>query len=298
MKQQTLRLAITGLVLSTALVVACSRSSPTQPTATPARTAALADDSGRVGTQDDGSGPIAFLNLEIRHTLFVLNEFAFEGGTYLVEVGETIELWASRPTDSPAKKIVINWGAGEIDSPDNISCGACKLSHQYTTVGLRTVTVTLDDNVGNTVTRTFFLNVVPKEGCLGGVCQVTIRLQAGEGGDCKLKEIDGTKVSGKSGNPPSGFTANGKDGKCKAKDASGSGKSGKSSGENDDVTCAFPWPEGTDLSMQFELKDNGALTCPGGSVTPVGSGNKKFDCDINPVTTNVTVTGTCDKPKK
>jgi hypothetical protein len=90
----------------------------------------------------------------------VLRQYALPGGLYPVNPGEIVELWvefsgASNP------RLKVDWGAGEPDSPDNTGCGSCLLTHRYSRAGRFSVSVTLDDRVSTTVTRTFQLNVSP-----------------------------------------------------------------------------------------------------------------------------------------
>ncbi len=87
----------------------------------------------------------------------VLRQYACGGATYRISPGETIELWAEW-SGAASPRIRIDWGAGEPNSPDATSCGSCLLRHAYPTAGLYRVTVTLDDRVSTTVTRTFLLD--------------------------------------------------------------------------------------------------------------------------------------------
>lgn len=115
----------------------------------------------------------------------VLRQYAQPGGVYPVNPGEIIELWvefsgASNP------RLRVDWGGGEPDSPDITGCGSCLLTHRYSSAGRFSVSVTLDDRVSTTVTRTFQLNVSPFNdtgscgvlhsgtGCSNAACQAQI----------------------------------------------------------------------------------------------------------------------------
>lgn len=109
-----------------------------------------------------GTGPLTIERLRMdRQTtgsVSVLRQYACPGGTYRITPGETIELWAEW-SGGTNPRIRIDWGSGEPNSPDATSCGSCLLRHAYSaTPGLYRVTVTLDDRVSTSVTRTFFLD--------------------------------------------------------------------------------------------------------------------------------------------
>ena len=109
-----------------------------------------------------GTGPLTIERLRMdRQTsagVSVIRQYACSGGTYRIAPGETIELWAEW-SGGTNPRIRVDWGSGEPNSPDATSCGSCLLRHAYSaTPGLYRVSVTLDDRVSTSVTRTFFLD--------------------------------------------------------------------------------------------------------------------------------------------
>lgn len=136
--------------------------SPATPTSLPETSSG--GGSGFLATGDIRNGPIEIDRIEVtrdgRQTLISIN--ALPQSVITVAPGTEVTLWAvwtaaSALTTPP--RIAVNWGAGEIDSPDHIHCGPCLLKHLYRAAGRRTVTVTLDDRAGGTTSRTFFIDV-------------------------------------------------------------------------------------------------------------------------------------------
>ncbi len=120
---------------------------------------------GAVGAQADGdvrNGPIDIVRVEV--TLDGREKVATMDARAGSEVASPVNsevwfwvVWSAPGMEKP--RLVVNWGAGEMDSPDNIHCGPCMLKHRYTSPGRRTLTVMMDDRVGGTTTRTFAINV-------------------------------------------------------------------------------------------------------------------------------------------
>lgn len=114
----------------------------------------------RLGATDDGLSGSQSATLErVRVSQGARAFYAVHGGSYAATTTSPIEIWVegSVSTGVPPR-LVITWGDG---GADNISCGACKLSHIYSSAGPQTVTVTLDDRVSAVEKWTFTLDVVP-----------------------------------------------------------------------------------------------------------------------------------------
>lgn len=112
------------------------------------------------GDVKSGPGDLEIFNVRLdRQTpsgTSIVRQYANPGREYVINAGETIELWAEyRGANNPRFKA--NWGDG---TDDFINCGSCLMKHTYTRSGRFTVTVTLDDRVSTTVTRTFVLYTV------------------------------------------------------------------------------------------------------------------------------------------
>jgi len=116
------------------------------------------------GDVKTGSGALDLDRLRMDRQLpagvSVTRQYALPGQTYRAEVGETIELWAEY-SGASNPRLIIDWGAGEPNSPDFSGCGSCLLTHRYANPGRYTVVVKLDDRVSTTITRTFFLDSTP-----------------------------------------------------------------------------------------------------------------------------------------
>jgi hypothetical protein len=92
----------------------------------------------------------------------ILRQYANPGQTYQMGVGEQIELWVEyRGAVNP--RVRVDWGAGESERFDGHVCGSCRLYHTYPSAGTFTVVVTIDDQAGTVVRRTFVLNSRPTE---------------------------------------------------------------------------------------------------------------------------------------
>jgi hypothetical protein len=119
-----------------------------------------ADGDVKVGT---GALAIARLRLDRQSSpgVSILRQYALPGGSYPMNAGETIELWAEfDPAGIPRNpRLILDWGDG---GTDFVGCGSCKLSHKYNARGLFIVAARLDDLSGTMVTRTFFLDSRPK----------------------------------------------------------------------------------------------------------------------------------------
>lgn len=90
----------------------------------------------------------------------ILRQYADPGETYRIEPGERIELWVEyRGVANP--RVRVDWGEGEIDRFDGHVCGGCLFYHTYPIPGVFTVVVTVDDEAGTIVRRTFVLNSLP-----------------------------------------------------------------------------------------------------------------------------------------
>jgi len=101
----------------------------------------------------------------------VLRQYVQPGGTYLATPEETVELWVEY-SGANNPRLVVDWGAGEPGSPDNTGCGSCLLTHRYSNRGPNRVSVTLDDRVSTTVTRTFVIDTTNSPFYDNGTCVV------------------------------------------------------------------------------------------------------------------------------
>lgn len=169
-------------LLAALLIISCSQS-PTAPTATPGKsdqTIALGEGGVRslaAGDVNVGPNPIDMNLVRVSQTNGVAAFYANPGGEYLVLTGADVEvyvqIWSRNPpVENP--RLIVDWGNGQ---RDNVGCGGCRLSSRYETEGKYKVTVTMDDRVSSTTTRTFTLNVKTKlslngfgdfKGALGG----------------------------------------------------------------------------------------------------------------------------------
>ncbi|MBX7187560.1 MAG: PKD domain-containing protein [Vicinamibacteria bacterium] len=156
------------------VMMGCVGPGPQGPTASSAIPAAVqAGDgvSGALGAECEGAGPdlivgagaltLERLRMDRQNTegRSVLRQFACSGRRYRINPGETIELWAEW-SGATNPKFRVDWGLDEPGSPDATSCGSCLLRHTYRKPGLFQVTVTLDDRLSTTVTRTFFIEAL------------------------------------------------------------------------------------------------------------------------------------------
>lgn len=122
----------------------------------------------------------------------VLRQYANPGQSYRAAAGETIELWVEF-SGAANPRLIVNWGAGEPDSPDNAGCGSCRLTHRYAREGRYSVSVTLDDRVSTTVTRTFQIDTTLNPFADNGTCVIERLTEVGcSNGACqeKICEID------------------------------------------------------------------------------------------------------------
>lgn len=161
-----------GALLTAALIVACSESSSTGPTGQPALASPAAASaegfSAGAAVGDIRNGPIEIERVEVtrdgRSSLVNIN--ALPGAIVPVTPGTEVTLWvvwSANPAIGTVPRLIVDWGAGEIDSPDHIHCGPCLLKHMYRAPGRRTVTVTMDDRVGGVTRRTFAIDVVSED---------------------------------------------------------------------------------------------------------------------------------------
>lgn len=133
--------------------------------------------SSAAGDVKAGSGAIGIERLRINRQTssgtVILGQYALPGGSYGMNPGETIELWAEwNYTDAPPNpRFKVEWGDGS--GPDIVGCGSCRLTHVYRTEGTYAVAASLDDRIGTRVTRTFYLvargtDVPAAPSCNGG----------------------------------------------------------------------------------------------------------------------------------
>jgi len=167
------------LVASVFITASCSQGDNRQLTSPSATAAAAAPGVGTAGVLAEGDvrigpGPVTIeavrMDRQTQAGASILRQYANPGEEYRTEAGETIELWVEwvrGGNNAPVNpRFSVDWGEGEIDRFDFIGCGSCLLKHNYPRAGRYTVKVTLDDRVGTTVSRTFFLNSLPADACV------------------------------------------------------------------------------------------------------------------------------------
>lgn len=170
-----------------------SSTGPSTATAPSGAGAQGATGSSAVGDVKIGSGPLEMVRLRMDRQGPLgtsVRQYANPGGSYRMEAGETIELWAEWNYNevAGAPRFKVEWGDGS--EPDIIGCGSCLLTHKFPATGVYTLRVSLDDRVGTRVTRSFDLDSRPPEPDPGPVVvllQTVCALPAPEvfaGGNC------------------------------------------------------------------------------------------------------------------
>jgi len=157
-------LTISTMVAMLAVSCAQAPTTPTKVAQQAGRTASPVWDTGvrSLAAGDAKSGPTDIdLNLlRVAQAPGGVSAFyASAGGSYGIGINSEVEIYAQIWTSNPAitnPRIIVDWGNGE---RDNTGCGSCRLSKTYRTGGSYRVTVTLDDRVNSTTSRTFTLNV-------------------------------------------------------------------------------------------------------------------------------------------
>lgn len=159
--------AAAALLLAMALV-SCSQG-PARPNPAGSKAEKLLVASGGQGTVrtalagDVKNGPIDIDLVRVAQTEGVAAFYAYPGGEYVVQPGRVTEIYVQIWTSNPVvqnPRLIVDWGVGE---RDNTGCGGCRLSRTYDTEGRYRVTVTLDDRVSGTTSRSFWLNVRQQE---------------------------------------------------------------------------------------------------------------------------------------
>jgi hypothetical protein len=202
------------LLLAPIVFLSCGQE-PKSPTAssaiTPAQVSFGTVGASAVGDVKVGSGDLEIFNVRMDRQnastgASILRQYANPGGIYQMAIGERIELWVEyRGAVNP--RVRVDWGAG--GDQDGSICGGCLYYHTYPAAGLYNVVVTVDDQAGTTVRRTFALNSLPPDpgratlnlSVAGTFCDIPHLLGPGglnctnSGGTCSASFTAGTSVT-------------------------------------------------------------------------------------------------------
>ena len=160
-----------------------------------------------VGDVKTGPGDLEIFNVRLdrqdpRTGASILRQYANPGGVYRTEFGEQIEVWVEYRGSAGNPRVRIDWGAG--GEVDGHVCGDCRFYRTYQAPGVYTVVVTVDDQAGTVVRRTFVLN--------SGLDEPAILNLAVTGSYCALPHLIG----------PGGLDCTPTGGTCSATFAAGS----------------------------------------------------------------------------
>jgi hypothetical protein len=117
-----------------------------------------------LGDVKTGPGDLEIFNVRLdrqnpANGASILRQYANPGGVYRMNLGEQIELWVEYRGSASNPRVRVNWGAG--GDIDGRLCGDCRFYRTYDSLGTFTVVVTVDDQAGTTVRRTFVLDSSP-----------------------------------------------------------------------------------------------------------------------------------------